>query len=198
MEFPIFKLTIDPSEDGQTEVSAIALVDQPAIERNFMAFNSQQRFQVVSEEQRIISGPLMIPDMPIYRENKEFGSHYVVFDAETIKAAAIKYAAKKYSDKVNEMHDQSKFIDGVVLFESFLADNKRGIQCMAGYEDLPDGTWFGSMYVGNDAAWQQVKDGTFKGFSVEGDFSYVIPKPTPEQMLATIQNYFQSLENYIS
>ena len=42
---------------------------------------------------------------------------------------------------------------------------------MKGFEDLPDGSLFGSMYVENPVAWQWVKDGLVKGFSVEGNFS---------------------------
>jgi hypothetical protein len=186
MDFPIFKLIIDP--DNEVEVNAIALVDRPAIERNFMAFDSQ-KFQIENEEQRIISGPLMVPDMPIYRNNEEFGEHFVVFDTPTVKQIAINYAKKKYNDQVNLMH--AKFIDGVTLFESFLCDKKRGINAMAGFTDLPDGTWFGSMYVENDEAWQQVKDGTFRGFSVEGDFKYIIPKPTPEQLMKKLAEILQ-------
>jgi hypothetical protein len=41
---------------------------------------------------------------------------------------------------------------------------------MKGFEDLADGSLFGSMYVENDVAWQMVKDGMIKGFSVEGNF----------------------------
>jgi hypothetical protein len=41
---------------------------------------------------------------------------------------------------------------------------------MKGFEDLADGTLFGSMFVENDVAWQMVKDGLIKGFSVEGNF----------------------------
>ena len=192
MDYPIYKLIIDTSEDAKTEVSAIALVDMPAIERNFMAFNAiPARFQITNEEQRIVSGPLMIPDMPIYRDNPDFGKHYVVFDAPTIKQVAIKYAKKKYQDQVNVMHSQ--FIDGVTLFESFLSDKTRGINPMKGYEDLPDGTWFGSMYVENEDAWAEVKNGTFRGFSVEGDFSYLIPKPTAEQMLARLAKMLEAI-----
>ena len=40
-----------------------------------------------------------------------------------------------------------------------------------GFSELPEGSWFGSFRVENDDVWQQVKDGDFKGFSVEGLFS---------------------------
>lgn len=185
MELPVYKLSIDFNNPDGAEVSAIALVDMPAIERDFFAFNKVKQY-FINEEQRIISGPLMIPDKPIYRENEEFGSHYVMFDAPTIKAIAIKYAKKKYSDQVNEMH--SKFVDGVTLFETFISDAARGVQPMKGYEDLPNGTWFGSMYVENDSVWQQVKDGTFRGFSVEGEFKYEPPVMSAEMRLKQLRS----------
>ena len=43
---------------------------------------------------------------------------------------------------------------------------------MKGFEDAPDGSWFGSMKVDNDYAWNEVKEGNIKGFSVEGVFEY--------------------------
>jgi len=49
-------------------------------------------------------------------------------------------------------------------------DSQRGIAPMAGYEDLPNGTWFVSMKVNNPAVWQKVKEGKLKGFSIEGFF----------------------------
>lgn len=194
MDYPIFKLTIDPSDDSKSEVTAIALVDIPAIERNFMAFNStKQMYSVQSEEQRIISGPLMIPDKPIYRENDQYGKHYIVFDAPTIKQIALKYARNKYLDQVNPMHESGNNIPGVYLFETFISDKTRGIQPMKGYEDVPDGTWFGSMVVNNDKAWQDVKDGTFKGFSVEGAFMYEVPKISAVDALRQIQKLLECI-----
>jgi hypothetical protein len=41
---------------------------------------------------------------------------------------------------------------------------------MKQFENLPDGTWFLGAKVNNEETWQKVKDGTFKGFSVEGMF----------------------------
>lgn len=165
-------------------MKAIALVDLPAIQEDFQYFKShKQAYQIQNEEQRIVSGPLMIADKPIYRENAEFGAHYIVFDAPTIKQIAIKYAKKAYQSNVNEMHNPAKQLAGVTLFESFLSDKARGIAPMSGYEDAPDGSWFGSMFIENDDTWQKVKAGEFKGFSVEGLFIYDVPKPTDEEVL---------------
>ena len=138
------------------------------------------QFQVVSEEEKIISGPLMLADQLIYRNNEQFGEHYVKFSAETIKAIAIKFSKRKYQQNVNIMHDSNKVVDGVTMFESFIVDKKRGIMPMAGFEDVCDGSWFGSFYVENPKVWDAIKTGGLKGFSVEGLFDYE-PTLTPEE-----------------
>ena len=138
-------------------------------------------FQVVSEDEHIISGPLMIADELIYRNNDKFGEHYVKFSADTIQKIAIKFSKKKYQSNVNLMHDPNQKVEGVTMFESFIVDKKRGILPMKGFEDVADGSWFGSFYVENQEVWNKVKAGEFKGFSVEGLFDYEEPK-TPEEL----------------
>lgn len=46
---------------------------------------------------------------------------------------------------------------------------------MKGFEDVTDGSWFGSFYVENPEVWNNIKDGFLKGFSVEGVFDYETP-----------------------
>ena len=138
-------------------------------------------FQVVSEDEHIISGPLMIADELIYRNNDKFGEHYVKFSADTIQKIVIKFSKKKYQSNVNLMHDPNQKVEGVTMFESFIVDKKRGILPMKGFEDVADGSWFGSFYVENEDVWNKVKAGEFKGFSVEGLFDYEEPK-TPEEL----------------
>ena len=42
MELPVFEMTINPNEGSDVEVSFVALVEKPAIEKNFMMFKNQQ------------------------------------------------------------------------------------------------------------------------------------------------------------
>ena len=151
-------------------------------------------FQVVNEEERIISGPLMLADMLIYRNNEQFGEHYVKFSAETIKAIAIKWSKRGNMAKVNLMHDQNKVVDGVTMFESFIVDKKRGIMPMAGFEDVCDGSWFGSFYVENPKVWDKIKSGELKGFSVEGMFDYESALSPEEEALNKIAKLLESNE----
>jgi len=184
MELPIYELRIQEDLADDAEVSFVALVDKPAIQKDFLVFNEQRiAFAIQDEEQHIISGPLMLAEEPIIRNNAKYGQHFIKFSAETIKEIAIKFSKKGYQKNVNLMHDENMQLDGLVMFESFIVDSKRGIKPMNGFEDVKDGSWFGSFYVENPQAWDLIKQGKVKGFSVEGMFDYVLPTKTPEQQL---------------
>jgi len=156
-------------------------------------FLESHSFAIINEEQRIISGPLMLADELIYRNNEKFGEHYVKFSAQTIKQIAIKFAKKKYMNHVNLMHDSEQRVNDVTMFESFIVDKKRGIMPMAEFKEVADGSWFGSFYVENDEVWQEVKKGTYKGFSVEGMFDYVEPITAEQNALNEISKLLNEL-----
>jgi hypothetical protein len=60
------------------------------------------------------------------------------------------------------------------MYESFIVDSQRGIRPPMGFEDAPEGSWFGSYKVDNEDVWNNfIKTGEFKGFSVEGVFDLV-------------------------
>lgn len=153
----------------------------------------QERFSIVNEDKRIISGALMIAEELIYRNNESMGEHYVKFSADTIKAIAIKFAKKQYNQNVNLMHDPSQKVEGVTMFESWLTDSERGILPMKGFENVPDGSWFGSFYVENEEVWQSVKSGDYKGFSVEGMFEYDKPMSMEENTLKKIEKLLNEI-----
>lgn len=193
MDLPIYKLIINSDLEDEAEVDFVALVDRPAIQRNFLAFNERQKFEIVSEDKHIVSGALMIADMPIYRNNEEFGEHYVMFDADTIQQIAEKFFKKGYQSNVNEMHDPKKQVDGVTMFESWIVNRELGKMPIKGYDDVKDGSWFGSFKVENDDVWQKVKDGTFQGFSVEGIFGYSDRVSKEEAMVQKIKEILRSV-----
>lgn len=183
---PLFKLVIDESADAG--VSAVALVDQPAIEVNWQTFSKEKpvRFEVENAEQRIISGPLMIPDLPIFRKaDGERPDHMVIFDKETIKSIVFKFSRKGNFNAVNMMHEASSVPEGVFMFETFITDSARGISAPDKFKELPEGTWFGSYKVDNEEVWNDfIATGLFKGFSVEGLFKYESPsEPTEEEKI---------------
>lgn len=170
----IFELILNEDEDG---VNMIALVDDPAIKRNFLAFNDEegkdkkieQQFKIQDEDRRVVTGPIMVANLPIYRYNEDLGDHYVVFRPKTIEEAVLKFFKNRKSDQANIMHDGVK-AEGVYLYESFIIDERKPTPI--GFDKLPNGSWYGSFKVENDEVWKRVKSGEFRGFSIEGLFCY--------------------------
>lgn len=192
MNLPIYELKINETMTDDAEVSFIAFVDKPAIKRDFLAFKDAIKFEIVSEEQRIVTGPLMIPEQLIYRNSQNFGEHYVKFSTKTIQEISIKFAKKGYQKNVNIMHEEGLQADGVTMFESFISNAARGIKPISAFTDLPDGTWFGSFYVENPAVWDLVKAQKVRGFSVEGMFDYEKPASKEDQALSQIAELLNS------
>ena len=168
-EIPLFECVIDEN-DFETGVDFVALVGKPAIERNFHFFNESKKHQFqINDERRIVSGPLMIPNLPIYRYDEKTGPYYVTFSAETIEKICMKFMKNGFGRNVNMEHKTP--VNGVFMFECFMVDSTRGINAPSGFADLPHGTWFGSYKIENDSVWNdKVKTGEFRGFSVEGAF----------------------------
>lgn len=174
-KIPLFDLVID--EEKNSGVTAVALVDRPAIMVNWIAFKEDKepvRFKIADEDRRILTGPIMIPNINIYR-NDEFGEYYLRASVQTVEKMAIKFARNKNLDKINLMHDSKDVPKDVFLFETWLIDKKRGIHPPDGF-DVPYGTWMGSVYVDNDEVWKRVKAGEYFGFSMEGEDFGIMPQ----------------------
>ena len=194
MELPLYMLEISDDFNDDAEVQFVALVDRPAIQKNWNAFKNEQKFQIISEDKRIISGCAMLADTPIFRSDASFGDYYVAFSKDTITKIVQKYFKKGYQNNVNLMHDPNQVETGVTMFESFISDKSRGIEPMKGFEDAPDGSWFVSMLVENDAVWQQVKEGKINGFSIEGIFNYTPIAPKEEVLMSQIYSILKEVD----
>ena len=163
MERPVYLMTIDEVDEG---VSYVALVESPAIERPFQAFSKEKMRFTETGEKRVLTGPLMLADTPIIRRDKTRGEYFVIFQKDTIRKMVQKYFKQGNQHNVNAYHNAE--LDGVFMFESYITDSERGSNPPKGYEDTPDGSWFGSFKVENDEVWENRN--LFRGFSVEGLF----------------------------
>lgn len=188
MDFPVYKMTIDELTEG---VQYVSLVDLPAIEKPFQAFDKQtkQRFKETNE-QRVLSGPLMLADVPIFREDSTYGQYYVVFDKPTIRKIVQKYFKQGNQHNVNAFHNTE--LDGVYMFESYIIDKERGINPPSGYEDVTDGSWFGSFKVENQEVWDNRN--AFTGFSVEGLFGM---KPVTTDLELSFNGLIEDLTYFL-
>jgi hypothetical protein len=180
MKLPVYKLDINEF-DEETGIDFVSLVENAAIQKDFLAFSETPiKFAIQDEEKRIVTGAAMIADLPIYRRDDIRGEYYVVFDKESIFKIAKKWARSNQYNSVNA-HHKTPIMNGVSLFESYIIDRKRGVMPPIGFEEVADGSWFVSYLIDNDDVWAKVKSGEFKGFSVEGVFDF--PEDKEEQLI---------------
>ena len=144
----------------------------------------EAKFEIQNEEKRIIFGMAMEADKKIYRYDEARGEYYVYFDKQTIFEIAKKWAKGDKYDSVNTHHNAET--KGLSLFESYIVDREMGKMPPKGYEEVADGSWFLSYIVNDDEIWAKVKEGEFKGFSVEGYFDF--EESAEEQQMNAIMN----------
>ena len=161
--------------DDLSGIDIISLVDYPAVQREFIAFADEQVKLSVNEEKHIVTGVALIPDQKIYRRDENGREFYIQMSREAIERIATKFFADHNSTNVNLMHEVD--VDGCVYFESYLTNKERGVY-PNDLGELPDGTWCVSCKVNNPAVWELVKNGTLRGFSIEGNLNVVEEKST--------------------
>lgn len=160
----LYELLIE--DDATDEIFAVSFVESPAIERDFVYMAKEVKFAAIDQERMLVAGPLLIPEKKILRLDGEGNPFYVFFSRDTVAKLARKFLRKKYNDEVTAEHDAK--VKGVHLVESWIIEQSAKDKSNAFGYTLPAGTWFGIYDVsGNPEVWEKVKDGTFRGFSVE-------------------------------
>jgi hypothetical protein len=170
MELPIIELTLEELEQG---IDATALVENPAIQRNWMAFKEHKsyEFKTHNEDKRILAGALMVADFPMYRNmnGKEF---FVKFSSETIEQLADRMVLNNKLTAFNFEHDAKKELADMHIQQFFIINTELGVNTPIGFEELPNGSLFAFVKVNNEQVWNDyVKTGIVKGFSIEGNFA---------------------------
>lgn len=173
-KLPLIELTINP--EANSFVSAVALVQNPAIEVSFIAFsNKKQEYFSANNELKELLGAAMIPDVPIYRNSPQTGEYVAKFSKETIRQIAQVFAQKGLFNNTNIEH--TLIPAESFVFQSYITDEAKGIVAPKGI-DVPDGSWIIGVKVLNDSVWENVKAGHIKGFSVEGIFKMIDTETT--------------------
>ena len=153
-------------------IDAIALVEFPAIEVDFLKFSKQKEmvFAKVDNERQVVTGPALIPDKMIFRRDDiTREEYYVYFSKETVRKISEKYLIEKNNDSVNIEHEVP--VSDISLIESWIIDNPNVDKASHMGFNLPKGTWMVSMRVSNQHVWDKlVKQNLVKGFSIEGNF----------------------------
>ena len=164
-----FKVIFSEEKEG---VFAISLVENPAIEIDFIALSKENIIKLaeVSEEKRLLISPVLIPNQPIYRRDDQGNEFNIVFPEETILKAQQNFYKQGFQRNSNIEHDDNLTLNDVTFVESWIKEDDTHDKSLKYGFDLPNGTWFAVMKVENDETWQRVKNGEVKGFSIEGNF----------------------------
>ena len=145
------------------DLFAVSLVEDPAIESNFIALSKEKQIIQLENEKRLLVGAALIPNKPIYRNinGKEF---YISFDEATIEKLAQDFLANDYQHNITIEHQQG--VDDITVVESWIKTSENDKSVGYGLNE-PIGTWFISVKVNNEEIWNKVKNGDYKGFSIE-------------------------------
>lgn len=187
---PVYDAVICSEECGMQRIS---LVDSPAVMSNFVALAEQKKMQMYSvtdADKQLVRGVVMRADFPIYRRDDN-GEYYIIYKAETIREMAEKYLDENRQNAVNLMH-QGEEIEGVQMVQYFIKDSENGV-APSGYDEIADGSLFAEFHITNEEVWKEVKEGTFKGFSLEGVFGL---QPNTDQ--EEVENIVEKLDGKFS
>lgn len=154
-----------------SDVYAISLVEEPAIEIDYVAFDKDKEtkpnlkfIEDKQNEKYMILGPALIPDKNIYR-NYDGNEFYVSFSAECIEKLSYKFMRTCYGDGCFTK-DHESFAQGCSLAESWIKTSENDKSVDYGF-DCPIGTWFIAAKIDSIDLWDSIKKGERKGFSIE-------------------------------
>ena len=163
----IYKVGID------SETYAISLVESPAIEETLVALEEQKpiKVQLADEEKYMVYSAVLVPEKPIYRRNEDGDEFYIEFTKESIEKMAQEYLMNYRQNEITL--DHATMANDITLVESWIkTDMYKDKSVAIGLsEDLPIGTWIAGLKVNQIDAWNRIKNGELRGFSVESMIS---------------------------
>ena len=181
----IVKCVID--ENGKLGLTAMGLVDVPAIEENWVALSSEKvKLSSVDKERRMLYGAALIPEKLILRIDKNNEEYYMKFERDTIERLAHDFYKKNLHHTTNLQHQYP--VTGVTIVESWLKEGNSDKSLALGLSDLPNGTWFIGAKVDDDSVWEEVKSGAIRGFSIEGMFTEQTVESTVEMNFVNVES----------
>ena len=137
------------------------------------AFTKQSKYVFASEDQQIVVGPAMIPDMEIVRKHEEGPDkgkpYWVKFSKDVIKRIAEKFMMELRNHDTNILHNAQDPAHSFVM-ETWIVENEEDKANSFYNFDVPVGTWMVKMRVQDPETWKMIKAGKLNGFSIEGNF----------------------------
>lgn len=172
----IIELILD-EENIEAGVGAMSIVENPAIESEFIALSKQNieisndkiELAEVSKERKVLMGAALIPNKTIFRKNEK-EEYYVYFSSDTVRKASEYFLMNGNQNKATLEHEVK--LNGLGIVESWIVEDEVKDKSRMFGLNVPVGTWMVSMKVHSDEVWQYyIKSGKVKGFSIEGYFA---------------------------
>ena len=182
-----------------SETYAVSLVDEPAIESDFVALAKEKPIEEVklsSDERHMLYGAALIPDKEIYRYDGE-NEYYLSFTKESIEKMSQDFFKNFRQANVTIDHEESA--KDITIVESWLVEDPYRDKANAlGLENLPIGTWMLGMKVNEIDTWERIKNHELRGFSVESlisleDFSKNIKNEDMDNVML-----FEKIKEFIT
>lgn len=184
MRKKIKKYYVNPEDSA---VLAMSVVDEPAVESEFVYLSKQKIDKFVAlenKERHMIYGCALRPDFPIYRRDEE-EEYYLEFSKDAVEKLARNFMVNGLQQNFTQAHRSE--VEGITITESWIkVDMEKDKSIALGLDaELPLGTWFIGAYCNNADVWDKVKAGTYHGFSVEAivdvnELQFEAETPAPE------------------
>ena len=176
----LYELLIDENDLLLSGVHALSIVENPAIQSDFIALGDQKPVLLaeVNKDKQILMGAALIPNKPIYRKDGD-EEYYVYFSKETIAKTA--EAFFRNNNQNNATLEHAEVLDNMTVFESWIVEDPEFDKSKKYGLEVPAGTWMVSMKVDDKDVWDNyVKDNKVFGFSIEGKFANVLRKESSD------------------
>jgi len=167
---PVYEITI--SDEDETGINLISLVENPAIGIKGMAFSKDESYTMEhyfkeDGDKMVIVGPALVPDVKIRRRNPDGYEYFVVFSKETIEKMVQKFNRYGSNRRINIDHT-NKMVDAFITEDWIVEDPVYDKSRKYGFE-VPVGTYMVKIKVDDKDFWDtEIKGNGKYGFSIEG------------------------------
>ena len=155
--------TVVVSEGPATGLGGESMEEQP----NSGYLMSQWNFS--EDDQMIITGPAMTPNVMIPRKDADGNLFHVYFTEDTIEKISRKFMYDSNQNNTDINHDDNLTTENMLL-ESWIVDDPEMDKSKAFGFNVPKGTWFVSYKINNEETWNKIKNKELNGFSITGQF----------------------------
>jgi len=159
--------------NGRTVVAELGQAPEEAGQiansgNDWWRMSAEKRFSF-NEDQMIVTGPAMIPNMMIPRRDAMGNLFHVYFSEETVRKIAQKFLEQNKQHNTDIDHDDNVTNENTLLESWIVEDPEKDKAAALGF-DVPKSTWMTSYKINNKETWQKIKEGKLNGFSIAGQF----------------------------